>query len=101
MMSFAVEVAVVSMQPIVVRTYKGSQQAAARAFEEDARRAAADGYVPVAQSWAQGSWGCGAFIVALLLCFVLVGVLIFVYMLVVKPAGTLTVTYEFRGVRTA
>ena len=30
---------------------------------------------------------------ALLLCIVLIGFLIFIYMLVVKPQGTLTVTY--------
>lgn len=80
--------------PVVVKTYKGhSQQDAAKWFTKDAPRWAAAGYAPVSQSWAQGSWGCGAFAVALLLCLVLVGLLVFVFMLVVKPDGTLTVTY--------
>jgi Short C-terminal domain len=41
--------------------------------------------------------GCGAFLVALLLCFVLLGFLIFIYLLIVKPEGTLTVTYAKRA----
>jgi hypothetical protein len=38
--------------------------------------------------------GRGNFFVALLLCFVLIGLLIFVYMAIVKPPGTLTVVYQ-------
>ncbi|CAJ0878907.1 hypothetical protein AMST5_03011 [freshwater sediment metagenome] len=57
---------------------------------------AAVGYFPVSQSWAPGHWGCGSFIVALLLCFLLIGFLIFIYMIIVPPSGTLTVTYERR-----
>ena len=87
-----------SARPIIVRTYKArNQDAAARLFEADAARLAQQGYYPVAQSWAQGSWGCGAFLVALLLAVVLIGILIFIYMLLVKPSGTLTVTYQYRG----
>jgi hypothetical protein len=85
---------------IIVRTYKASSQAAAaKQFERDAVSLRAQGYVPVSQSWAQGSWGCGAFIVALLLCIILIGIVVFIYMLLVKPAGTLTVTYEYRPVQ--
>lgn len=78
----------------IVRAYRGKQQADAVAwFEEDAAELAPSGYVPTSQSWAPGQWGAGAFIVALLLVFILVGILVFIYMLLVKPAGTLTVTY--------
>jgi hypothetical protein len=84
-------------KPVIVRTYKGSEGSAAAAFQRDAQSLAAQGYYPVSQNWAQGSWGCGAFIVALILCVVLIGILIFIYMLIVKPAGTLTVTYEYRA----
>ena len=84
--------------PVIVQTYRGrSQKDAVKWFTRDAARLSAAGYVPVAQSWAQGSWGCGAFAVALLLCLLLVGILVFIYMLVVKPNGTLTVTYSRRG----
>ena len=80
---------------VIIRTYRGKQQADAVAwFEADAADLALDGYSPTTQSWAQGQWGCGAFSVALLLGVVLIGIFIFIYMLVVKPDGTLTVTYE-------
>lgn len=83
--------------PIIVRTYRAkSQEAAASAFQADAAALAGKGYYPISQSWAQGSYGCGAFVVALLLAIVLIGLLIFVYMLLVKPDGTLTVTYQYK-----
>jgi hypothetical protein len=80
---------------ILVRVYRAYQQSDAVAvFQTDAASLADHGYRPVSQSWAQGQWGCGAWLVALLLCFVLIGGLVFLYMLIVKPDGTLTVTYE-------
>ncbi len=84
------------MQQSLVKTYKGSQQGAMAAFQADAAKMAAQGYVPTSQVWAPGSYGCGSFILALLLCFVFIGFLVFVYMLIVKPAGTLTVTYSLQ-----
>jgi hypothetical protein len=82
---------------VLVRLYRGrAQEDAVRAFQVDATNLAALGYKPVAQQWMQGSWGVGAFIVALLLCLVIVGLFAFLYLLIVKPAGTLTVTYELR-----
>jgi hypothetical protein len=84
--------------PTVVRVYRGAQQAdAIRAFQRDAATLAQSGYQPTSQSWAPGQWGCGAFLVALLLCFVLIGILIFIYMLIVHPSGTLTVTYAWQA----
>jgi len=59
---------------------------------------AAQGYFPASQSWAPGTWGCGAFLGALLLCVLLVGIVIFIFLLIVKPDGTLSVIYEFRAV---
>lgn len=81
---------------IQVKTYTGSQEAATRKYQEDAIEMTNRGYVPISQSWAPGAYGCGAFLVALLLCFILIGILVFIYMLIVKPDGTLTVTYEWR-----
>jgi hypothetical protein len=78
----------------IVRTYKGEQQAdAIKAFQAEATALARAGYEPSSQSWAQGQWGFGAFLVALLLFVLLIGILVFLYLLVVKPEGTLTVTY--------
>ena len=79
---------------LLVKTYKGNQQQAMEAFQTDASKMASQGYFPVSQTWVPGSYGCGAFLFALLLCFIFVGILVFIYMLIVKPAGTLSVTYE-------
>ena len=77
-----------------VRTYRGSRQAnAIQVFNAEAETFAKEGYTPTAQSWAPGQWSGGDFLGALLLCLLLVGILIFIYMIIVKPAGTLTVTY--------
>lgn len=84
-------------QNVIVKTYTGSQERAAASFQEDAAAMADKGYFPTSQSYAPGSYGCGAFLGALLLCIVLIGILIFIYMLLVKPDGILSVTYEYRG----
>ena len=82
----------------LIRRYNGAQQADAfAAFQQDARELAKQGYEPVSQSWAEGQWGAGALLIALVLLFVLVGLLVFTYMLLVKPAGTLTVTFARDG----
>jgi hypothetical protein len=83
----------------VVREYKGKQQKDANGeFTKEAQEFSAFGYMVTSQSWAQGQWGCGAWLVALF-CILLVGLglLILAYMLIVKPAGTLTVTYTLKG----
>lgn len=81
----------------LIRTYRGHQQKDAIAsFQRDAEQLAQSGYVPTSQSWAPGQWGCGAFLVALLLFLILIGILVFIYMLLVKPDGTLTVTYQYQ-----
>ena len=78
----------------IVRVYRGRHHSdAIAAFQRDAQALAARGYAPTTQSWAQGQYGCGAFLLALLLAVVLIGVLIFIYMLIVKAEGKLTVTY--------
>lgn len=81
------------MQQTIVKTYEGSQQKATNAYQDDAARMARQGYAPFSQVWLAGSYGCGAFVFAFLLCIILIGFLVFIYMLIVKPDGTLTVTY--------
>lgn len=80
----------------IVKVYKGTQKETAKAFTRDAENMAGQGYAPTSQVWAPGSYGCGSFVVALILCVVLVGIFIFIYMLVVPPPGVLTVTYAKR-----
>lgn len=84
-------------QGVIVKTYKGGQDEATLIFQGDAGVMAAKGYFPTSQSYVPGSYGCGAFILALILCILIIGILILVYMLIVKPDGVLSVTYEFRG----
>lgn len=80
----------------IVKTYKGTHDSAMAAFQAEAHKMASEGYVPITQTWAPGTYGCGAFLVALLLCMVLIGIVVFIYMLLVKPPGMLSVTYELR-----
>ena len=84
-------------EQIIVKTYTGSQAEATKSFQADAVRMADQGYFPVFQSWGPGRWRSGAFIAALLLCFLIVGIPALIYMLIVTPNGALTVTYGFRG----
>lgn len=78
----------------IVRSYKGKPEQAAALFQADAARLAQHGYQPVSQIYTPGSWGCGAFIIAVLLFILIIGILVFIYMILVKPAGTLVVTYQ-------
>jgi hypothetical protein len=84
-------------EQITVKTYTGSQAEATMSFQADAARMAGQGYFPVFQSWAPGRWRSGAFIAAVLLSFLIVGIPALIYMLIVTPDGALTVTYGFRG----
>jgi hypothetical protein len=86
--------AVAERPSTVIRNYRGRQQAdAVAAFQAEAAEFSKFGYVPTSQSWAPGQWGCGTFLVAALLIVILVGIIVFIYMLIVKPDGTLTVVF--------
>ena len=78
------------------RSYRGSLPNATTKYQRDAVTMAQTGWTPTSQTYAAGSWGCGYFLIALLLCLVVVGIVILIAMLIVKPEGTLVVTYEFR-----
>jgi len=80
-------------QKIQVKTYTGTETKAMAAFQADAISMAASGYTPTSQVWAPGRYGAGAFLLALILSVVFIGIIIFIYMLIVKPPGILTVTY--------
>ena len=83
---------------IETRSYRGKLPEATAAFQRDSVAMAEAGWYPASQSYVPGSWSGGAFVVALLLCIILIGILVFIYMIIVKPAGTLVVTYEYRGI---
>lgn len=83
-------------QRTMIRSYHGSLEKATKLFQGDAARLSPLGWMPISQTYSQGSWGCGAFLIALLLCVFLIGIVVFIYLLVVKPDGTLVVTYQLR-----
>ncbi len=85
-------------QPTVVRRYSGDQAMATRLYEADAARLGRIGYRPTTVQWTPGQYSAAAFLVALILCVLLIGILIFVYMLIVKPPGSLSVTYRLEQV---
>lgn len=85
-----------SKQPVIIKTYEGDENSSRRAFENDAQIMQEKGYYPISQNYTPGSWGCGSFLIATLLLLILIGIIVFIYMLIVKPDGTLSVTYELR-----
>jgi len=83
-------------QRVIVKTYHGHEQQATALFRNDSEVMAAQGYYPTSQNFTQGSYSAASFVVAVLLCFVCVGIIAFIYMLIVKPPGVLNVTYEYK-----
>ena len=78
----------------IVRVYWGAQRSdVVGVFAQDASELACFGYQPAGETWEAGRWGTPAFLVALLLTVTIVGLLMFLYMLVVSPDGTLEVAY--------
>jgi len=81
--------------PYIVKDYKGVRTKAQELFLKDAKKLAKKNYFPVSETYEQGTWGCGSFVLALLLCLIVIGIIIFIYMIIVKPVGILTVTYKY------
>lgn len=82
---------------VVVRRYIGKQEQAFVDFQVDAAQMSRAGWFPTAQQYIPGAWGAGAFVIAVLLFLLVFGILVLIYLLLVKPAGTLVVTYQYRG----
>ncbi len=81
--------------PFLVRTYRGrEQQDVVARYATDAEELAARGYEPVGQSWGDGQWDGALFLLALILCLFAIGLILLAYMAIIRPAGTLLVTYR-------
>jgi hypothetical protein len=79
----------------VVRTYRGRQQGDVVAtYVADAEALGASGYEPIGQSWGDGQWDGASFLFALILCLFGIGLLLLAYMAIIRPNGTLVVTYR-------
>lgn len=85
-------------EEVIVRTFRANSPASAvRWYEQDLSDLVDHGYLPATQTWQSGEWGFGAFLVALVLLLLFgIGVLLFAYLLVVRPPGTMIVTYVRR-----
>jgi hypothetical protein len=79
---------------VISRYFKGTPQATATDAAEFLAHITPLGWTETGRTYTTGSWGCGPFLVALLLAIVLIGIIVFLYLLIVKPAGTLVVTYS-------
>lgn len=84
-----------STQNTLVRTYTYRQQnQAVAAYQREAAELREEGFTPIDQLWVQGRWGCFAFFIAAVLCPLVIGFFALAYLIIVLPAGTLTVTYR-------
>ena len=78
---------------ILVRVYPGYHEEAVELFQIDAEDLAVHGYVPVAQSYAEGRYAGWYVTLAAILVVFLIGIVILVYMAATRPPGNLAVTY--------
>lgn len=82
----------------LVRTYRGHRQSEAIAsYVKDAETLAQRGYAPASQSWGDGQWDGGSFLIALILSLFGIGLIMLAYMAIIRPDGTLCVTYRRRA----
>jgi hypothetical protein len=82
----------------LVRTYRGHEQSDAIAsYVKDAETLAQRGYAPAGQSWGDGQWDGGMFFIALILSLFGIGLIMLAYMAIIRPDGTLCVTYRLRA----
>jgi hypothetical protein len=84
------------LPPVLTRTYTGKPNEVEILRSVDAEALEGRGYFPSSQSYIEGRWSGGAWVLAFLALIFLVGILILAYMIAAKPAGTLTVIYERR-----
>lgn len=94
----------------VTKIYNGGSEKAITKFKDDCEEMVKKSYVPTSQSWIEGSWRGLDFLIALTFSilfivlaliifyyFIFIVPTIFIYMLIVKPRGSLCVTYELQG----
>jgi hypothetical protein len=86
-----------NLPPVLTRTYRGKPNEVEVLRAADAEALAGRRYFPSTQSYLEGQWGRGAWFGAVILLFVLgLGLPVLLYMVAVKPAGSLIVNYERR-----
>ena len=84
--------------PIFIRGYGGdTYEKLIEAYHRDASLLLDQGYEPTGQHYVDGQWGFVMAVVATVTIPLLIGVIVWAYLLVKRPIGTLTVTYVYRG----
>jgi hypothetical protein len=84
--------------PIFIRGYGGgTYEKLIEAYHRDASLLLDQGYEPTGQHYIEGQWGFVMAFVATVTIPLLIGVIVWAYLLVKRPIGTLTVTYVYRG----
>lgn len=79
----------------ILRTYRGHElRDAVGAYVVDAADLEAQGYESVSQTWGDGQWDSVLFVLAVVLSLFGIGLVVLAYMAVMRPAGTLLVTYR-------
>lgn len=84
---------------ILVRVYPGYHETASELFQLDAEGLAEVGYFPVGQSYAEGRWRTSLVVLVVIASLFLIGLPFLAYVLVVRPPGSLSATYELRNQR--
>ncbi|MET4163726.1 uncharacterized Zn finger protein (UPF0148 family) [Marinobacterium sp. MBR-111] len=86
-----------------VKTYKGKQSRAVKAFQKEAEHLESQGYQPASELWEAGRWNAFQILVCLMFAFLflfipligwLIALFLVFYLLIARPPGTLTVTYK-------
>lgn len=86
------------LPPSLTRSYHGSPEEIESLRRADEKSLATKEYFPKSQNFVPGSWGTGAYLLGVVLILVFgLGLLVLIYLVAVKPAGTLTVVYERTG----
>jgi hypothetical protein len=84
--------------PVFIRGYEGgTYEQLIEAYHRDASLLLDQGYEPTGQHYIEGQWGFVMALVATVTIPLLIGLIVWAYLLVKRPIGTLTVTYVYRG----
>lgn len=80
--------------PIFIRGYRGkAYEDTIESYYRDSVLLHLQGYEPAGQHYVEGRWSVAMAVIATVLIPFLVGVIMWLFMLVTRPTGTLTVTY--------
>jgi len=83
--------------PIYIRGYHArTYEALIESFHSDAMLLLKLGYEPAGQHYIEGVWSVWWLILAAVLTPFLIGIVVWLYLLISRPIGTLTVTYVRR-----